>query len=77
MTDVSHESIEENLARTISIPRMYRPERTIPRSLRGGNRRQYCDFSKDRVGRANFEFSAAVCRLPGRLSVSRHGNVYI
>jgi hypothetical protein len=71
-TDVSRGSIRENLAGwMISIPRMHRPERTMLQFLRGVNRRQRCDFSKDQVGKANFEYLAATCRLPDYLSVSR------
>ena len=71
MTDASHVPREENLARMISIPRRYRPERTRSLSLRGANRGRCCDFSKDREGRAKFGYLAVIYHLPGDLSIFR------
>ena len=63
-TDVSHVSRGENLARMISIPRRYRPERTMLLSLHGANHGRCCDFSKDPEERASFEYRAVIYHLP-------------
>jgi len=55
----------------ISIPKMYRPEQTTSLSLHGANRVRRCDFSKDREGRANFEYFAVIYRLAGNVSIFR------
>jgi hypothetical protein len=70
-TDAFHESKEAILVRTISIPRTcYLRQTTLPYgcvAIQG----QDCDFSMDRVERANFEHLAVACHLPDNLSDSR------
>jgi hypothetical protein len=48
---------------------MYRRERTTSLSLHGANRGRCGDFSKDREGRANFEYLAVIYHLEGDLNI--------
>jgi hypothetical protein len=65
-TDLSREPTEGNLVEMLSIVRMYRPEGTTLRSLRGANRRRCYDSSTDQEERAN----SVTYHLPNNLSVS-------
>jgi hypothetical protein len=65
-TDVSRESTEGNLVETLSIARMYRPEGTTLRSLRGAIRRRCCGSSTGQEERAN----SVTYHLPNNLSIS-------
>ena len=55
-TDASREPREGHLVRMTSIPRVYRFERTTPRTRCRAMRRLYCDFSMGRGEKANSEF---------------------
>jgi hypothetical protein len=70
-TDVSHESIEAILVRTISIPRGCCLQQTTLLFRCVGIHEQDCDFSKDQVERANFELLAVIYHLPDNFSDSR------
>jgi hypothetical protein len=67
-TDVSHESIEGILVRTISNPKGCCFRQTTPPSRRVVIYGQDYNFSMGQVERANFEHLALACRLPDNLS---------